>query len=128
MANGITPSRPNTVRDNFSGYSFATPKPPTVSVNLAPDGPVQISEMEVLSKRVPSLAYGLVGLEIHLLAFDRAPQPFDEDGVPPATFITYADIDRGALINFNKASRQRAIMHRLLQPPAQAQIDPYPTL
>ena len=37
-----------------------------------------ISEVEVFSKRGASLGQGFVGLEIHLLVFDRAPQALDE--------------------------------------------------
>ena len=42
-----------------------------------------IIEVEVFSKRGASLGQGFVGLEIHLLVFDRAPQPLDEHVVPP---------------------------------------------
>ena len=58
---------------------------------------VIIVEIEVFSKRGASLVYGCVGLEIHLLVFDGAPQPFDEHVVPPTALAVHADIDRVGL-------------------------------
>ncbi len=56
-----------------------------------------IIEVEVFSKRGASLVYGCVGLEIHLLVFDGAPQPFDEHVVPPTAIAVHADVDRVGL-------------------------------
>ena len=56
-----------------------------------------IVEMKVFSKRGPRLGYGLIGLEIHLLVFDGAPQPLDEHVVAPAALAIHADIDRVGL-------------------------------
>ena len=40
-----------------------------------------IIEMEVFCKRGPCFRYRCIGLEIHLLILDRAPQPLERDGV-----------------------------------------------
>ena len=58
---------------------------------------LMIIEVEVLSKRNSRFWYGCVGLEIHLLIFDGAPQPFDEHLVAPAALAVHADIDRVGL-------------------------------
>ena len=58
---------------------------------------LMVIEVEVLSKRSSRFWYGCVGLEIHLLIFDGAPQPFDEHIVAPAALAVHADIDRVGL-------------------------------
>ena len=56
-----------------------------------------IIEVEVFSKRSSCFGYGCVGLEIHLIVFDGAPQPFDEHVVPPTALAVHADVDRVGL-------------------------------
>ena len=43
-----------------------------------------IVKVQVAADRTARLANAVVGLQIHLLIFDGAPQPLDEDIVPPA--------------------------------------------
>src|SRR3979411_814952 len=50
-------------------------------------------EVEVSADRVARLADALVGAQIHLLVFDAAPPPFDEDVVAPGAFAVHADGD-----------------------------------
>jgi hypothetical protein len=35
------------------------------------------------------LGHGLVGVEVDFLVFDRTPEPFDEDIVPPSAFAIH---------------------------------------
>jgi hypothetical protein len=46
-----------------------------------------VVELQVAADRTASLADAVVGLQIHLLIFDAAPQPLDEDIVPPAATL-----------------------------------------
>ena len=39
------------------------------------------------------LGYGLVGVKVDLLVFDRTPEPLDEDVVPPRTLAIHRDGD-----------------------------------
>ena len=66
-----------------------------------------IIEVEVFSKRGTSLGQGFVGLEIHLLVFDRAPQPLDEHVVAPAALAIHADVDRVGLQDVREGIRGR---------------------
>ena len=45
--------------------------------------PAAIIKVEVSADRCAGLADAVVGSQIHLLVFDAAPQPLDEDVVPP---------------------------------------------
>ena len=67
---------------------------------------LMIIEGEVFSKRGSRFWYGCVGLEIHLLVFDGAPQPFDEHVVPPTPLAIHADVDRVGLQAVRCVSRQ----------------------
>ena len=58
---------------------------------------LMIIEVEVFSKRGSRFEYGCVGLEIHILVFDGAPQSLDEHVVPPAALAIPADVDRVGL-------------------------------
>ena len=42
-----------------------------------------VEEVQIPADRGARLADAIVGLEIDLFIFDRAPQPLDEDVVPP---------------------------------------------
>jgi hypothetical protein len=42
-----------------------------------------VVEVEIPTNRASCLADGFAGAEIDLLVFDAAPQPLDEDVVPP---------------------------------------------
>src|SRR5271169_2280095 len=52
-----------------------------------------IVEVEVAPDRCAGLGYTVVGSQIHLLVFDAAPQPLDEDIVPPGALAVHADGD-----------------------------------
>src|ERR1022692_1927959 len=52
-----------------------------------------VVEAEIAADRSPGLADAVVGLQIHLLVFDAAPQPLDEHVVPPSAFAVHADGD-----------------------------------
>src|SRR5450631_4165623 len=52
-----------------------------------------IVEVEVTADRCAGLADTVVGPQIHLLVFDAAPQPLDEDVVTPGAFAVHADGD-----------------------------------
>src|SRR5271155_5061412 len=52
-----------------------------------------VIEVEVTANRSTGLADAVVGSQIHLLVFDDAPQPLDEDVVPPGTLDIHADGD-----------------------------------
>jgi hypothetical protein len=55
--------------------------------------PAAIVKVEVTSDRCAGLGRGVVGFEIDLLVFDAAPQPRDEDVVPPGALAVHADGD-----------------------------------
>src|SRR4029077_10716609 len=56
-------------------------------------GPPTVVKSEVLTDRSASLADAVVAPQIHLLVFDAAPQPLDEDVVPPGALAVHADGD-----------------------------------
>ena len=52
-----------------------------------------IVEMEVFGKRGTRFRDRFVGLEIDLFILDAAPEPLDEDVVPPVSLAVHADVD-----------------------------------
>src|ERR1700712_4266164 len=50
-------------------------------------------EIEISANRAARLADALVGVQVHLLVFDAAPQPFDEHVVAPGAPAIHADGD-----------------------------------
>jgi hypothetical protein len=50
-----------------------------------------VVEVQVMADRTAGLADAVVGLQIHLLIFDAAPQSLDEDIIPPSPFTVHAD-------------------------------------
>jgi hypothetical protein len=52
-----------------------------------------VVEVEIAANRFAGLGHAVVDAEIHLLVFDAAPQPLDEDVVSPRTFAVNADRD-----------------------------------
>src|SRR5262249_58554399 len=52
-----------------------------------------VVKVQVTADRSPGLADAVVGSQIHLLVFDAAPQPFDEDIVAPSPLAVHADGD-----------------------------------
>src|SRR5450756_2292363 len=50
-----------------------------------------VVEVQVAADRSAGLADAVVGVEIHLLIFDAAPKPLDEDIIPPGPFAVHAD-------------------------------------
>src|SRR5471032_2563219 len=53
--------------------------------------PPAVVEVQVAADRSAGLANAVVGVQIHLLIFDAAPQSLDEDIVPPSPFAVHAD-------------------------------------
>jgi hypothetical protein len=43
------------------------------------------------------VGHGFIGVKVDLLVFDRSPEPFDEDVVPPSSFAVHRDADFGIL-------------------------------
>src|SRR5450830_1215424 len=52
-----------------------------------------VVEVQVAADRSAGLADAIVGPQIHLLIFDAAPQPLDEDIIPPGALAIHADGD-----------------------------------
>src|ERR1700687_4446399 len=52
-----------------------------------------VEKVEISTNRASRLTDGFVGSQIDLLVFDAAPQPFNEDVVPPGPFAVHADGD-----------------------------------
>src|SRR5450432_4259126 len=52
-----------------------------------------IVEIEIPPERGSRFRHAVVGPQIDLLIFDRAPKPLDEDVVPPCAFAVHADLD-----------------------------------
>src|ERR1019366_5699832 len=53
--------------------------------------PPAVVEVQVAADRSAGLADAVIGVQIHLLIFYAAPQPLDEDVVPPSPFAVHAD-------------------------------------
>lgn len=51
-------------------------------------GPPLVEEGEVARETCPHIRDGVVGVEVNLLVLDGAPEPFDEDVVPPAALAS----------------------------------------
>ena len=54
---------------------------------------VAVVKVKIPTNRASRLADGFVGSQIDLLVFDAAPQPLNEDVVPPGPFAVHADGD-----------------------------------
>ena len=52
-----------------------------------------IVPVEVLAEPLACRAHAVVSVQIDLLVFHAAPQPFDEHVVPPRPFAVHADLD-----------------------------------
>lgn len=52
-----------------------------------------VVEVQISADRSAGLADAVVGSEIDLLVFDRAPEPLDENVVPPRSLAVHADGD-----------------------------------
>src|SRR5450756_2308206 len=68
-------------------------------------GTPAIIKVQIAADRSAGLADVVVGLEINLLVFNAAPQPFDEHVVPPCSLAVHAD---GDLVFDQHASECRA--------------------
>src|SRR5215210_5319113 len=82
--------RPDNPRDHLSYAAKLSGQtgPPQARV-----GPAAIVEGQVSSDRRACVADGVVGPERDLPVLDRAPQPLDEDVVPPGALAVHADGD-----------------------------------
>lgn len=56
-------------------------------------GPTMIEEGEVSGEAGPHVGDALLAVEVDLFVLDRAPEPFDEDVVPPAALAVHADLN-----------------------------------
>lgn len=50
-----------------------------------------IEEVDVASEAAACLSDGVIGVQVNLFVFDRAPQSFDEDVVAPAATTVHTD-------------------------------------
>src|SRR4249920_646743 len=64
-----------------------------------------VVEVEGTADRSAGFADAVIGPQIHLLVFDAAPQPLDEDVVPPSPLTVHAD--RNAVVG-EHAGKSRA--------------------
>ena len=53
-----------------------------------------VVEREIVRQMMPSVGYGLIGMQIDMLVLDAAPEALDEDIVKPAALAVHADPDR----------------------------------
>ena len=58
--------------------------------------------LAVVECHIPAQAFtrgrdAVVGAQINLLVFDRPPEPFDKDVIPPCPLAVHADLDVGIL-------------------------------
>ncbi len=56
-----------------------------------------VVELQISGQALSGDRYPVVGAQIDLLVFDRSPEPFDEDVVPPRALAVHADLDVGVL-------------------------------
>src|ERR1019366_750467 len=52
-----------------------------------------VVKFEIPADRISRLSNAFIGPQIHLLVLDAAPQPLDEDVIPPSPFAVHADGD-----------------------------------
>src|SRR5450631_3600991 len=64
-----------------------------------------IVEIEIPPERGARIRHAVVGAQVHLLIFHRAPKPLDEHVVPPRAFAVHADLD---LVRRQHAGESRA--------------------
>src|SRR5450756_2176315 len=71
-----------------------------------------VVEVQVAADRSAGLADAVVGVQIHLLIFDAAPKPLDEDIIPPGPFAVHADCNVvvGEHTGEGRASELRALI------------------
>jgi hypothetical protein len=53
-----------------------------------------VVESQIVADRTPRLCHAVIGAQINLFVFDRAPQPFNEHVVAPGTAAIHADPDQ----------------------------------
>ena len=56
-----------------------------------------VVELKPQRNAPPSLGYGLVGFQVHLLVFETPPKPLDKDVIEPSTPAVHADLNAGLL-------------------------------
>src|SRR5882724_12891430 len=71
-----------------------------------------VVKVEISAERMSCLADGFVGPQIHLLVFDAAPQPLNEDVVAPCSLAIHADRDAvaGERAGEGRAGELRALV------------------
>ena len=57
----------------------------------------RVVELQISAQAFPSLRDAVVGTQIDLFIFDRPPEPFDKDVIPPCPLAVHADLDVGIL-------------------------------
>ena len=75
-------------------------------------GPPPIVEGQITADQDASVADTVIGSEIDLLVFDRAPQPLDKDIVAPGASAVHADSNAGLGQHFGegKARELRSLV------------------
>jgi hypothetical protein len=71
-----------------------------------------VEKFEIPADRISRLSNAFMGPQIHLLVLDAAPQPLDEDVIPPGALAVHADGDGVAGENAGecRASELRALV------------------
>ena len=67
--------------------------PRLVLLCLGLSGALGIIEVHPGVDAGPRCRDAVIGSQVHLFIFDRAPEPLDEDIVPPGPFAIHADLD-----------------------------------
>ena len=62
----------------------------------------RVVEGQVPGQPFPCLRDAVIGTQVDLFVFDRPPQPFDEDVVPPCVLAVHADLDVGVFQGFDE--------------------------
>src|SRR5450631_4232385 len=75
-------------------------------------GPSSVIKVEIPADRMSRLANAFVGPQVHLLVFDAAPQPLDEDVVAPCALAVHADRNAvaGEQAGESRAGKLRALV------------------
>src|SRR5664279_4551803 len=74
--------------------------------------PTAIVEAEIAADRRAGLGHAVVGSQIHLLVFDAAPQPLNEDVVAPRAFSVHAN--RDAILDQHAGERHSGELRALV--------------
>lgn len=74
----------------------------------------RVVELQISTQGFSCSRYAVIGAQIDLFIFDRPPQPFDKDIVPPCAFTVHADLDVGILQRLDEVyGRELAALVRI---------------